>query len=85
MGLKEDFSETKPWYFTRGVIGPAVSIVLGLASAKLGYEFTRDDEEAITLALVGLGTAVFSAIGVWGRIKAKKKVTLKKEKTDEVK
>ena len=78
--LTTDFSEVKPWYLSRGIVGPLVSMILGLVGAYLGIEFSPEDTEQITLALIGGGTAVFSLIGLVGRIKAKTKVTLTKEK-----
>lgn len=75
------FVATKPWYFSRGVIGPA----LGVVATALGWAGVTIDEETRALFLdlldnvwfqiAGLASVIGSAFGIWGRIVADKKVT----------
>lgn len=78
------FFLTKPWFLSRGVMGP----VLGFAAMGLGWIGITIDEETreAVLALLDNGwvqlaafaTTVGSLIGIYGRVKASTKVTVKK-------
>lgn len=77
--LNETFTDTKPWYLSKGVMGPVVSIVLGIITTYTGMDFTAEEVDQATVVILGVGTSVFGVIGLWGRLKAKKTITMRKK------
>ena len=63
-------ADSKPWYLSRGVIGPLVAAVCSLA-AIAGWSLDPEEWTEILLALVVL---VGSVIGIWGRIRANRPI-----------
>jgi hypothetical protein len=69
--------ESKPWYLSCGVIGGLVTMAIGLAGAfGIGAQL-EGERDAITNTIIQVATAVAGAVAVWGRVKAKKTLTLK--------
>ena len=68
-----DFTGEKAWYLSRGVLGPVLGVV-AIVSGLFGYTFGPEDQEALMLAITTIGGAVGNLIGVYGRMKATKKI-----------
>ena len=68
-----DLIDTKAWYLSRGVIGPVLGVV-AIAAGLAGYTFGPEDQEALMLAITTIGGAIGNLIGVYGRVKATKKI-----------
>jgi len=70
--------ETKPWYKSKAVIGGVLTAVAGVI-AMFGYAFSPAEVEASTkdtlLIVVAVEAAIGSVLAIWGRVKAKKKLT----------
>jgi len=64
---------TKPWYASRGVIGPII-VLLCLILSTFGYKIEDADREALTNAVVNIGIAVGAILGIVGRVQATKRI-----------
>jgi hypothetical protein len=65
--------DTKPWYLSRGVIGSAVAMAAG-AAAVFNYQIDAGLQASATEEIFGIGSLVGSALALWGRIKASRKI-----------
>lgn len=81
--------EKEVWYQSKGVWGSGIVIILGLLQTfnigevgPVTYDNITANQEGITESLVQLGAFLAGALALWGRLTAKKQVTLKKEKND---
>lgn len=63
----------KAWYLSRGVVGPVLGVV-AIVAGLFGYTFGPEDQEALMLAITTVGGAVGNLVGVWGRVKATKRI-----------
>jgi len=79
--------EKEVWYQSKGVWGSGIVIVLGLLqSLNIGdvgpvtIDNMTANQEGIAESLSQLGVFIAGALALWGRLTAKKQVTLKKEK-----
>ena len=70
--------ETKPWYRSKGIIGGVLGAVAGIV-AMFGYVFSPAEVEQtmnnVLLIVVSAEAIVGSALAIWGRVKAKTKIT----------
>lgn len=65
--------KTKPWYASKGVMGPAVSLVVAILGF-FGYTMSEVDAQALITVLVTAATVAGSVTGIVGRVKATKKI-----------
>lgn len=72
-----DATETKPWYLSKGILGPIVTVI-ALAASLLGYQIDAATQAVVVdqvVLAITTGTAVVGAIvGAWGRVVATKKI-----------
>lgn len=66
--------DSKPWYASKTIWG-AVSAILMNAALLAGIEVDMDDMQALTIALVNVGTIVGGLISVYGRKTAYKRIS----------
>lgn len=66
-------NEVKPWYQSRGVVGPLVAAVLAVLQG-FGVSLGEGSVEAVTDAVVQAGIAAGALVGIWGRIKANTRI-----------
>ena len=64
---------TKAWYLSKGVVMPVLGLV-GIVIGSLGYTFGAEEQEAVMLAITQLSGAFAAVGGVYGRVKASKKI-----------
>jgi len=67
---------TKPWWQSRTVIGAAVTIISGVASA-IGYGIPADVQGQVVDLLATGGALAGGVLALWGRIKADRAVTFR--------
>lgn len=71
----EDF---KPWWASKGVLGPLVSVACLLLAALFGVQIDAGTQavvvDQLTTAVIAIGVVVGSGIGIWGRIKASRRI-----------
>ena len=79
--------EKEIWYQSKGVWGSVIVMLLGvLTSLNIGsfgpvsVENVAAEKETMVEMLSQFGVFIAGAIALWGRLKAKKKIVLKKEK-----
>jgi len=79
--------EKEVWYKSKGVWGSGIVIIIGLLqSLNIGevgpvtIDNMTANQEGIAESLSQLGVFVAGLLALWGRLTAKKQVTLKKEK-----
>lgn len=72
--------ETKKWYLSKGVWGNVLSFAM-VGLGLLGYSITPELKEAVQATVdnavvvgTGIATLMTNALGLWGRIKATKKL-----------
>jgi len=68
-----EFTETKPFLASKGVLGGLGSI-LTIAVGALGYTVTEADSAGLVLAVTGIVSSVNSLIGIYGRVKATRRI-----------
>lgn len=73
MGLMDNKSP----FLSRGVIGSAAAIGFGLVQMA-GYVVTPADTAEGTSLLIGLGTSVAGIVALVGRVKARKRIAVKR-------
>jgi hypothetical protein len=70
-------NEKKPWYLSTGVIGGLVAIAIAVVSQfKFGKQL-EGEEVVITETILRIVTALAGALAVYGRVKAKKSISIK--------
>lgn len=79
--------EKEVWYQSKGVWGSGIVIIIGLLqSLNIGdlgpvtIDNMTANQEGIAESLSQLGVFIAGLLALWGRLTAKKQVTLKKEK-----
>lgn len=73
--------EVKPWYLSKAVWGGLVALlaaIIGIFNADLAAAVSGNSEEIIS-AGIALASAAGGAFAVYGRLKAKAKLTKKTE------
>jgi hypothetical protein len=71
-------NETKKPWLSKGIIGSAVTIVLGIgAMTGLFVPEASQHAEQATNLLYGIVVSITGLLSLWGRIKAQKKISLK--------
>lgn len=66
-------TESKPWYQSRGVVGPLVAAVLAMLQG-FGVSFGEGAAEHFTNVIIQVGIAAGALVGIWGRVKADKRI-----------
>lgn len=66
-------NDSKPWYQSRGVVGPLVAAVLAVLQG-FGVSFGEGAAEQITNTIMQVGIAAGALVGVWGRVKADRQI-----------
>ena len=65
--------ETKKWYESKGVLGGFVTILVIILGA-FGYTISPEDQKVIIAAVSAIVATGSSLVGVYGRVKATKKI-----------
>lgn len=74
-------SEKKPWYLSKTIIAATLTamcgflVLFGVGEAKPAAK----EVGPIADVIIGLLTAIMSAVAIWGRIKANTKITARKK------
>lgn len=67
----------KPWWMSRGVVGPLISALAMLATV-FGVEIDPETQGYVIDQVVAIGTAamviVGAVVGIWGRVKARRPI-----------
>jgi len=64
--------DTKPWYRSRGVMGPLFAAILAVLDG-FGVSFGLDAEQ-VTNAALKAGELAGLLVGIWGRVKANTRI-----------
>lgn len=79
--------EKEMWYQSKGVWGSLIVMGLGLMQSMnigeagpVSIDAMTAEKETLTEMMTQIGTIIAGALAMWGRLTAKKQVTLKKEK-----
>jgi hypothetical protein len=68
-----NYEDVKPWIASRTVWGGAVALIAS-ASTFFGYTLTAEDQASIVEVCLQLATLAGSAMAIYFRIKAKKRI-----------
>jgi hypothetical protein len=66
-------NETEKWYQSRGVWGAAGTILM-LIGGMFGYQLSGEELEAFIVFGTGMGGIFTTAVALYGRIKASKRI-----------
>lgn len=68
------------WYKSKGFLAGIATMAQGLIMVVYGVELSAEETQALTNALLGTGVVITGALSVYGRLKGKKRIVLRKEK-----
>ena len=68
--------EEKPWYLSKTVLASIITVVIGIAGA-FGIDGLDVEKDQLAEIALSAATAIAGAIAIYGRVKAKQKITIK--------